>query len=79
VRTEFSAFSPDGKILAFTEYDDYTRHSSVRLWDVEAHEELAMIEGHVGQVRNISFRPDGKLLMTTGQDSTIRLWGIPAA
>jgi WD40 repeat protein len=78
VTTELLAFSPDGKILAFTEYD-YSRYSSVRLWDVEAHEELARIEAHVGQVNNLAFRPDGRLLMTTGQDGTIRLWGIPAS
>ncbi len=39
------------------------------------------MEGHTGAVRSVKFSADGKLLVTCGQDATVRVWdfatGIP--
>lgn len=32
--------------------------------------------GHEGSIEGIAFRPDGKLLASTGDDGTIRLWNV---
>ena len=60
------SFSPDGKTLATTGYDD-----EIRLWDVSTGTRKAVIEGVNG-----SFSPDGKTLATTGYDDEIRLWNV---
>ena len=36
-----------------------------------------MLSGHTGFVFQAAFAPDGTLLATTGNDSTIRIWHVP--
>jgi WD40 repeat protein len=36
-----------------------------------------VLQGHEHPVRTLAFRADGRLLVTTGTDRTIRLWAIP--
>jgi hypothetical protein len=84
------AFSPDGRVLAAasnTSYfylgltDDGTspeegkpRPPRVHLWDVAAEKELTPLEGHRGSITSLSFSPDGKLLATGSNDTTVLLW-----
>jgi WD40 repeat protein len=74
------AFSPDGQTLAVG-VDD----TSVRLWDLAAEQERAILKAHGGPVRSITFSPDGKTLAAIGrtravfiQDNPgrIRLWDV---
>jgi WD40 repeat protein len=51
------AFSPDGRLLA-AGATDYT----VRLWDVESGEQIAVLPVHGDIVDAVAFSPDGKLL-----------------
>jgi eukaryotic-like serine/threonine-protein kinase len=70
------AISPNGDLIAAA-YDDHTIH----IWDAVTRDELTSIEdglyGHNNSVTDLQFTPDGKLLISTSLDGTIRLWGIP--
>lgn len=37
---------------------------------------LTTLSGHVGEVNSAAFSPDGKLLVTTSNDRTARLWSV---
>ncbi len=81
------AFSPNGKLLAAANNLNASRHirnqavqrsesrpPRVHLWDVAAEKELPSLEGHQGSIASLSFSPDGKLLATGSNDTTILLW-----
>jgi WD40 repeat protein len=65
------ALSPDGSVLAVG-YQD----GSVRLWNMDNGEQLAVLKGHEGRVMSLAFSPDGTLLASGGTDGTVRLWGV---
>ena len=61
-------FSPDGNELAVG--------SSIGIWmySVATGDELALLTGHTAQIQNLAFSPDGKILASTSNDRTIRVW-----
>src|SRR5262245_55962068 len=68
-------YSADGKRLASAGCNDY----SFRVWDVEdpenAKELFVVNKAHEdGFVVGIAFTPDGKQVLTSGRDSTVKLW-----
>jgi WD40 repeat protein len=62
-------FSPDGcRLLARAPID------SIRIWDVHTTQEIGRFKGHDGAVLAAAFAPDGKTILTGGNDTTILLW-----
>ena len=71
-RMAFVAFSPDGRTLATCTMSN----NAVKLWDVEAKQELRMLSGHSLVVFSAAFTPDGRRLATCSVDQTIKLWDV---
>jgi len=62
------AFSPDGQTLAVSTGE------SMRLWHVADDREALPLPGHTSAVESLCFSRDGTLLVTAGDDRTVRVW-----
>ena len=63
-----AAFSPDGKYIVTGSYD-----MTVRLWDTRIGKQLQQFAVGESRVRDVRFSPDGKNLLTAGDDG-VHLW-----
>ena len=61
------AFSPDGQFFASS------RNEQIRLWSLDG-EMSRVLSGHTGTVRAIAFSADGQILVSGGDDETIKIW-----
>ena len=67
-------FSPDSRLLASGDYN-----GDVQLWSAETGKPLwPALKGHQSPVGTCSFSADGKTLITSGADFTLRFWSVAA-
>ena len=57
-------------------YSGGQKLETVRLWDIGARKERAVLKGHRGGVKCVAFSPDGKTLATGSGDETVKLWEV---
>ena len=65
------ATSPDGAMVAAR-----TTSNDIHIWKSPSTNSVAVLRGHQGWVRSISFSPDGQWLASASQDQAVRLWNI---
>jgi len=66
------AFSPDGRRIASACYGH-----TVSLRNADTGKEAHRFADHQGQVYDIVFSLDGRLLAASGGDKTVRVWRLP--
>ncbi|MEM6285446.1 MAG: hypothetical protein AAF787_24865, partial [Chloroflexota bacterium] len=60
---------PDGDLLLSAGWD-----GTVRLWDVETGEELALWQEHPAPVRAVAFHPDGNGFASADMRGNLYIW-----
>jgi len=73
LRGKSLAWSADGKTLA--DWD----HGLVRLWNVDTGEGNDLSGGHFAEITQLCLSKDGKSLVSSSTDRTVRTWDIGAA
>ena len=66
------AFSRDGRYLA----TDDGVGTTVKVWDVQKKQIIALLEGHTADINFVKFSPDGQTLASSSWDGEIKLWDV---
>lgn len=74
------AFSPDGKCIAssgnYVASNGIEEKNLVSLWNVTGGKKIKVFRGHTDWIRTVLFSPDGKMILSTCGDGTLKLWDI---
>lgn len=68
------AFSPDNRVIVSA--GGNTEDFDIRIWDVTTGSLLNVLKGHTGIVWQVTFSPDGRLLVSGSGDGTARIWDM---
>jgi len=72
--------SPDGRYLLFgpgQPLDEETEPDfALRLWEIESGEEIHRYDGHIAPIHAADFSPDGKTIVSGGEDNTVFWWQV---
>lgn len=79
-------FSPDGRILAAVGYDRSNSSGpapadsppQLRAWDMVSGKEVFSARCHAGRAQALAFSPDGRILVTSGEDGKLCFWDVAA-
>ncbi len=50
--------------------------NTIALWDLTTGERVRTFTGHIGAVTDVATHPDGTLILSTGEDLTLRMWDV---
>ena len=50
-------------------------HNTIKLWNLRENT-LKNLTAHTGEVNSIAFSPDGKLLVSSSEDNTLKMWDV---
>jgi WD40 repeat protein/serine/threonine protein kinase len=64
-----AVYSPDGRWIASGGAD-----RTVRVWEATGRRDVAVLQGHTEEPRQLLFTPDGRRVVSTAADGTVRLW-----
>ncbi len=70
-------FSSDSRWLALTP-GWANDESLICLWDIANRQEIARFAGHKGGVNSLAFASDDSVLVSGGDDKTVKIWKLPA-
>lgn len=66
------AFSRDGKYLA----TDDGIETTVKVWDIQQKQIVAILEGHTSDVNFVKFSPDDRTLASSAWGGDVKLWDV---
>ncbi len=70
------ALSPDGTTLAVACVGETQQSGEIEIWDVPARRITDVLGGHTSQVFSAVFTPDGKTIVSSGNDARTLIWDV---
>jgi WD40 repeat protein len=63
------AYSPDGRHIASTSWDQ-----KLRVWDTDSGQEFLVLDGHLKENFALAYSPDGRYIASAGEERTVKVW-----